>query len=158
MASTYVSKQDDFTSGTSEQHAKLPVGKHMLKVRAFDALNNPTFAEVEFIARDENPYALFNTTISPNPLSDHGVFTFLQPSAPESPVDVTITIYTIIGQKVRELSAQSISQNSVTIPFDGRDDVGTPLADGTYVYRVTARERLTDNLTTVGGTFVIVRN
>ena len=61
MASTYVSKQDDYTTGTSIQQAKLPVGKHLLRVRAFDALDNPTFAEVEFIAHDEQPYTLYNT-------------------------------------------------------------------------------------------------
>ncbi|MDP4235411.1 MAG: type IX secretion system sortase PorU [Bacteroidota bacterium] len=159
LASTYVSKQDDYTSGTSEQQAQLPVGTHMLRVRAFDALDNPTFAEVQFTARDEQPYALYDTRIVPNPVrNDKSLFTFLQPSAPESPVDVTITIYTIIGAKVRELSAQSISQNAVSIPFDGRDDSGMILADGAYVYRIAVRERLTNAQTTVGGTFVIVRN
>ncbi|MEP7233724.1 MAG: type IX secretion system sortase PorU [Ignavibacteriota bacterium] len=158
MASTYVSKQDDYSSGTSIQQARLPVGTHILRVRAFDALDNPTFAEVEFTARDVEPYSLYNTQIIPNPVrNDRSYFTFLQPSAPESPVDVTITIYTVIGQKVRELSAQSISQNSVSIPFDGNDDGGTPLADGAYAYRINARERLTSNQTTMGGTFIIVR-
>jgi hypothetical protein len=158
LASTYVSKQDDYTSGTSQQQAILPVGTHTLKVRAFDALDNPTFAEVKFTARDVQPYALYNTTITPNPVTnDRAVFTFLQPSAPESPVDVTITIYTIIGQQVRQLSAQSISQNSVSIPFDGRDNSGVLLADGAYIYRVTAQERLSGLQTNVGGTFLIVR-
>ena len=158
LASTYVSKQDDYTTGTSIQQAKLPVGKHLLRVRAFDALDNPTFAEVEFTAHDQQPYSLYDTRITPNPVhNDKSVFTFLQPSSPESPVDVTITIYTVIGQKVRDLTAQSISQNSVSIPFDGTDSFGTPLPDGAYVYRVTARERLTTNQTNQGGTFVIVR-
>ncbi len=158
LASTYVSKQDDYKTGTSEQQALLPVGTHILKVRAFDALDNPTFTEVEFTARDVQPYALYNTTIKPNPVRNQAVFTFLQPSAPESPVDVTIAIFTVIGQQVRELSAQSISQNSVSIPFDGRDNSGTILTDGTYIYRVVARERLSGVQTTSGGKFLIVRN
>lgn len=158
LASTYVSKQDDYKTGTSEQQALLPVGTHTLKVRAFDALDNPTFAEVEFTARNVQPYALYNTTIKPNPVRNQAVFTFLQPSAPESPVDVTISISTVTGQQVRELSAQSISQNSVAIPFDGRDNGGAILTDGVYVYRVTARERLSGIQTLSGGTFVIVRN
>ena len=158
LASTYVSKQDDYTTGTSTQQAKLPVGKHVLQVRAFDALDNPTYAQVEFTARDVQPYELYNTTITPNPVHDvNSFFTFLQPSSPESPVDVTISIYTIIGQKVRDLSAQSISQNSVSIPFDGNDNFGTPLPDGAYIYRVTARERLTTNQTNEGGKFIIRR-
>ncbi len=158
LASTYVSQKDNYKIGTSEQQAVLPVGTHILKVRAFDALNNPTFAEVEFTARDVQPYSLYNTTITPNPVTnDHSVFTFLQPSAPESPVDVTITIYSVIGQKLRQLTAEGISQNSVSIPFDGRADGGTPLANGVYVYRVTANERLSGIQTNVGGTFVVVR-
>ncbi len=158
LASTYVSKQDDYKTGTSEQQALLPVGTHVLKVRAFDALDNPTFTEVEFTARDVQPYSLYNTTIKPNPVRNQAVFTFLQPSAPESPVDVTISIFTVIGQQVRELSAQSISQNSVSIPFDGKDNSGATLTDGTYIYRVTARERLSGVQTTSGGKFIIVRN
>ena len=158
LASTYVSKQDDYKTGTSEQQALLPVGTHILKVRAFDALDNPTFAEVTFTARDVQPYALYNTTIVPNPVRSQAVFTFLQPSAPESPVDVTISIFTATGQQVRDLSAQGISQNSVSIPFDGRDNAGTILMDGVYIYRVTARERLSGIQTLSGGTFVIVRN
>jgi hypothetical protein len=157
LASTYVSEQDNYSRGTSEQQAQLPVGKHILRVRAFDALNNPTFAEVEFTAKAEEPYSLYNTQIFPNPVNNKGTFTFLQPSSPESPVDITVSIYTIIGQKVRELSAQGISQNAVSIPFDAKDDYGTILADGAYVYRITARERLSGTETSAGGTFLIVR-
>ena len=158
MASTYVSKQDDYTSGSSEQQAQLPIGTHLLKVRAFDALDNPTFGEVEFTARDVQPYALYNTTIIPNPVRKNAIITFLQPSSPESPVDVMVTIFSVIGQRVRDLSAQSISQNSVSIPFNGKDDSGMILADGVYTYRITARERLSGIQTFFGGKFVIVRN
>jgi hypothetical protein len=158
LASTYISKQDDFRFGTSQQQAVLPAGTHTLHVRAFDALDNPAFAEIQFTARTDQPYSLYNTQITPNPVTnDRATFTFLQPASPESPVDVTITIFTIIGQQVRTISVMSISQNSISIPFDGKDDSGTLLTDGTYIYRITARERLSGTETVSGGKFLIVR-
>jgi len=158
FASTYVSQKDNYQVGTSQQQAVLPAGTHTLHVRAFDALDNPAFAEVQFTARADQPYSLYNTEIIPNPVTnDRATFTFLQPASPESPVDVTITIFTVIGQQVRTLSALGISQNSVSIPFDGKDDSGALLTNGTYMYRVMAQERLTGTQTISGGKFLIVR-
>ncbi|MEI8134498.1 MAG: type IX secretion system sortase PorU [bacterium] len=158
LASSYTSKQDDYRSGTAIQQTQLPLGTHKLKVRAFDALNNVAFGEVEFTAQAEQPYSLYGTQIRPNPVTrDAAEIIFLQPAAPESPVDITVSIFSIIGQKVRELSAQGISQNAVSIHFDGRDDTATLLPDGTYVYRIVATERLSGVSTAVGGTFIIMR-
>jgi hypothetical protein len=158
LASTYVSHQDDFSSGTSQQQATLPIGTHVLHVRAFDALNNPAFAEVEFTARDAQPFSLYSTTISPNPVTnDHAVITFLQPASPESPVDITVTFFSVIGQKVRQILVPAVSQNSISIPFDGKDDGGQLLSNGTYFYRIVAAERLSGVQTQSAGKFVIIR-
>ncbi len=156
LAEHYVALPNDFTQGTSTTQAVLPVGKHTLRVRAFDAAGNASFGEVEFIAQGDHPYQLFNVTIVPHPISTTATFTFEQPAAPESPVDVALDIYSAIGQHVRTISLSSVSSNSVVLPFDGNDDGGSSLLNGMYIYRLTATQRLSGVSTSSGGTFLIL--
>jgi len=141
LASGYVSKQDNFSEGTSTIRTKLPKGKHTLHVRAFDALDNPTYAQVEFIAKDENPFHLYNVTNSPNPVRDHTVFSFTQPAGSDDPVDVVLSIYSTDGRKLRELTATSITDNVVQIYWDGLDNAQHQAANGAYVYNVQVTTR-----------------
>jgi hypothetical protein len=155
FSQSYIAKQDDFTSGTSEQQTILPKGKGTMHVRAFDALNNPAFAEVEFIAQDEDPYQLYDVNVTPNPARSGTTFNFLQPSAPESPVDVTISIYTIDGRKVRDLEQNNISNNDVSVPWDLTDATGSKVPDAAYIYRAIVRERISGKGTVSGGVFIV---
>lgn len=63
---------------------------------------------------------------------------------------MTIRVYDLAGRAVRTLRVDAVSGwNSIAL--DARDDTGSELASGTYLYRVkTAREART-------GRFVIVR-
>ncbi len=65
--------------------------------------------------------------------------------------DVSIELYDVAGRRVRAQSLGSQSAGWKSIPFDGRDDAGRPLASGVYFYRVTA------NGTTVTQKMVIAR-
>jgi hypothetical protein len=65
--------------------------------------------------------------------------------------DLSIEVYDVVGRRVRKLSLGQQGTGSKTIPFDGRDDAGTPLSSGVYFYRVTA------NGTTVTNKMVIAR-
>jgi hypothetical protein len=156
LSQHYVAEPNDFTRGTTIQDAQFPIGTHMLRVRAFDAAGNPAFGEVEFTAKGENPYQLYNVSIVPHPISSTATFTFEQPASPDSPVDVTLDLYNSIGQHLRKIEVSSISSNTVTIPFDGKDDGGNSLLNGMYLYRLTAQQRLSGVSTTFGGTFLVV--
>ncbi|HWF44181.1 MAG TPA: type IX secretion system sortase PorU [Candidatus Kapabacteria bacterium] len=138
LASTYVSKQDDYHSGTSEHAIELPAGHHTLHVRAFDTFDNPTFASVDFVAKNEDPYQLYDVLTVPNPLSDHTIFSFVQPGHAGSLVHAALSIYTTDGRLVRTLSADS-RESTVEIPWDGRDDRSTRVANGVYVFIVNAQ-------------------
>jgi hypothetical protein len=155
FAQSYIAKQDDYTAGTSEQQTILPKGKGVMHVRAFDALNNPAFAEVDFVANDEEPYQLYDFNITPNPARSYTTFNFLQPSAPESPVDVTVTIYSIDGRKIRDLEQNNISNNDVSVSWDLTDGSGSKVPDAAYIYRATVRERNSDKGTVTGGVFIV---
>jgi hypothetical protein len=138
LASTYVSTQDDYRSGTSERPIELPAGHHTLHVRAFDTFDNPSFASVDFVAKNEDPYQLYNVLTVPNPLSDHTTFTFVQPGHTGSLVHATLSLYTTDGRLVRTLTAET-RESTVEIPWDGRDDRSTRVANGVYVFIVNAQ-------------------
>ncbi len=156
MASTFVAKQGDFTSGTSEHAIELPAGHHTLHVRAFDVFDNPSFASVDFVAKNEAPYQLYNVTSSPNPLLDHTLFSLVQPGQAGNLVDITITVYTVDGRRERTLSTQT-RESAVDILWDGRDDVGNSVANGVYVFTVTAHN-LDDGTTSLSqGKCIVAR-
>ncbi|MBS1904285.1 MAG: type IX secretion system sortase PorU [Bacteroidetes bacterium] len=158
LADGYVASSDDFTNGTSTERVSLPLGHHRMNIRAFDAAGNPAFTSIDFVAKGDAPYRLFNVTVTPHPVRSTATFTLEQPAAPESPVDVTLDLYSAIAQHVRTIEVPSISSNVITIPFDGNDQSGSPLADGMYLFRMTATQRLSGVTTTSGGTFIITRD
>ncbi len=137
MASTYTSKSNDFTQGTSEHAIALPPGHHTLHVRAFDTYDNAAFASVDFVAKKDAPYQLYDVTAVPNPITDHTTFSFVQPGNAGSVVNVTLNIYTTDGRLIRSLTASS-SESAIEIPWDGRDVTGTAVANGAYVFTIDA--------------------
>jgi flagellar basal-body rod modification protein FlgD len=56
----------------------------------------------------------------------------------EEAADVTITIYNKSGEIVQKINAGQKEAGSYTIDWDGRDDEGNPLEDGTYKFYVEA--------------------
>ena len=155
MASTYVSKPNDFTSGTSIHAISLPAGYHTLHVRAFDTYDNPTFASVDFYAKNDAPYELYNVSAVPNPLQDHTTFSFVQPGSAGGLVNVTLSLYASDGALIRVLTASSRA-SSIEIPWDGRDATGTSVADGAYFFSINAQD-VTDGTSTLASGKCIVK-
>jgi len=52
---------------------------------------------------------------------------------------VTLTIYNVLGQRVRTLQNEFQSIGTYGIEWDGTDEVGTVLSTGVYFYSVTVR-------------------
>lgn len=53
---------------------------------------------------------------------------------------VAITVWNLLGEKVRTLHSGHTEQGRYTIQFNGRDDWGTPLATGIYLYRMMSED------------------
>ena len=51
---------------------------------------------------------------------------------------VRLSVYDVLGRKVRTLVEGPMSPGHYTIPWDGRDDAGQPVASGWYVVRLQA--------------------
>lgn len=55
--------------------------------------------------------------------------------------DVSITIYNVLGQKIRTLMNGFHSIGSYDIEWDGKDDHGLGVATGVYFYRITVKSQ-----------------
>lgn len=51
---------------------------------------------------------------------------------------VNITIFNLVGQKVRNLVNRSFAPGKHEIDWDGQDERGMVLASGVYIYRIMA--------------------
>jgi hypothetical protein len=141
LSGGYVAKQNDFTSGTSTTNVSLPVGPHVLHVRAFDASDNPMVVSLPFVGR--GAYGLYQVSTFPSPMTNETTISFTQTGGEGVPVDITISLYTVDGRKLRDLQLPGVTSTSIQAQWDGRDAGGNSVASGAYFYSVTAK-----NLTT----------
>ncbi len=113
----------------------LPNDHYQIQVRAADTSENTTDPHPIPFQLDEpiNIKDLFNV---PNPMHTKTVFTYTLTQAPDT---VTIKIYTIAGRLVRTLTDASDNRNYNETYWDGRDQNGVRLANGTYLYRITVQ-------------------
>jgi hypothetical protein len=99
------------------------------------------------VARVASPPSLISN-VSPNPFSSK---TWLSLNVPHSPskapgggdtidedtvTPVHITIYDVLGRQVNELIRRSVTDDVVTLSWDGTDSRGRPLPSGVYLIRV----------------------
>ena len=73
----------------------------------------------------------------PNPFNSQTIirYSLFKPS------DVSLTIYNVLGQRVRTLVNQAHQSGQVTVTWDGKDDKGNDLGSGIYFYRLQAGEQ-----------------
>ncbi|MDP4237182.1 MAG: C25 family cysteine peptidase [Bacteroidota bacterium] len=113
----------------------LEAGRYLFTAMGHDASGNraDTISD-EFVVSSTN--GLDHVMNYPNPFKDKTWFTFILKAG--SQADVKVVIYTVAGRKIRTLhldpSKQRTGLNSVE--WDGRDEVGNDVANGTYLYRV----------------------
>jgi hypothetical protein len=123
----------------SWQLSGLDAGEHRLQLICFDNFNNPTLSEVQFTAVTEKSVSIQNMLPYPNPIKKDGYFTFSVPGDTSDLIDVTVSIYTITGRKIRTIKApaQEIGYNQIY--WDGRDGDGDRPANNTYLYKVKVK-------------------
>jgi len=72
----------------------------------------------------------------PNPFNNETVIKFNL----RRPTSVTLTIYNILGQKVRTLVEGRLNAGPQTVSWDGKDEKGNDLSSGIYFYQLRAGE------------------
>jgi len=109
-------------------------GDHSIKVNAWDVFNNFSTDEAYFTVVSSGGLVLRDVVNYPNPFSGQTHFTFQHNYS--SPVNVKIKIYTIAGRLIREIEQSAISDKFVRVYWDGRDQDGDLIANGTYLYKL----------------------
>lgn len=130
----------------------LAPGPHQLVFKVWDINNNSSTATLNFTVKDESDQKLaLNRLLNwPNPFTDKTYIQFEHNC--DDILDVNVQIYTITGKLVRTLSQpvmaepflQGYRTPRLAIEWDGKDDFGSTVGKGTYIFKVHARSQNQD--------------
>ena len=137
----YEADKDSYTNGkVTYPYKSLSEGKHNLKVKVWDILNNSAEASIDFVVASSLKISIDHVLNYPNPFTTRTSFMF-EHNQPNSVLDVQIQIFTISGKIVKTINTKIFSNgfNAEPIEWDGRDDFGDNLAKGVYLYRLRVR-------------------
>ncbi len=136
----FIYDTDSYQQGTLEVTlTDLEPGYHRATLIVFDNYNNPSVTTVDFETTDQKGYALHDFLPYPNPMpKSGGDFTFRVNELS----DYTIKIYTISGKKIRTL--KGFGNGFIQVPWNGRDDRGSKLANNTYFLKLKTKSRFTN--------------
>lgn len=126
-----------YTTGTTYYSIpELSPGRHTLTFRAWDILNNPSTATLDFeVVRALKP-TLFSIDCTHNPARTNTTF-IISHDRTGSPIDVELDIYDLSGRLLWRHTEHGVSTTaSYTIDWDLTTDGGQQLQTGVYLYRV----------------------
>jgi hypothetical protein len=115
----------------------LDQGNYSLKVNAWDVFNNFSTETVYFTVVDGSNLEIRDVYNYPNPFAGKTTFTFQRNQ--DNPAEVRIKIYTVAGRLIREIESNYITDKFVRINWDGRDEDGDQIANGTYLYKIIVK-------------------
>ena len=138
MNNYFKSKLNDFKSGEVTYPLKnLASGKHTLTVTAWDISNKMGSANIEFNVLNKDAVSIDRVYNYPNPFSKHTQFQF-ETNWTGIPLEINIYIQTITGKLVKTITKRITPDGYriTNLDWDGKDDFGSDLANGVYVYQI----------------------
>jgi hypothetical protein len=133
-----------YNSDTSYQYGSLEYplqnladGNYKLKIRAWDTYNNLSEGVINFTVKSTSQLYVDKVFNYPNPFKDNTSFTFQHNL--DSPINIRIKVYTVSGRLIKEITRTNIAEKNVIVDWDGRDNDGDAIANGTYIYKVTIK-------------------
>jgi len=135
--------------------SNLGSGDYNLLVKAWDVFNNFSEENTFFSVVEDNDLAIRDVYNYPNPFSGSTQFTFQQNLT--KPIDVRIKVYTIAGRLIKEIEKIYLNEKFVVIDWDGRDEDGSQLANGTYLYKIILRTSDGEFQKSVLGKLAVIR-
>ena len=124
--------------------SKLKPGRYTVTAKAWDISNNSVEGNTEFYVVDNDNTTLSRVYNYPNPFTTNTSFNFEHDLAGQN-IEVLIHIYTISGKLVTTLTNTQYSTgfrgNSISWP--GRDEFGSALARGVYLYKIIVKSQET---------------
>jgi len=137
----YEADLNTFKKGTVRY--PLPVmqdGEHSLLIKAWDVANNSSQVLLTFRVLKSQHLSLAHVLNYPNPFTTHTTFWF-EHNRPADDLQVMIQIFTVSGKLVKSIrrTINTIGNRSSEIEWDGRDDYGSKIGRGVYIYRLRVR-------------------
>ena len=123
--------QNDYTTGiVSYKLPELAVGKHTLKFRAWDLLNNSSTQTLEFEVVDGLAPIINSVSSYPNPVTKGGQVTIVvEHDRPDEVLETTVHIFDISGRTICTL--ESLNANAIQWNLNN-----LPVHQGVYLYQV----------------------
>jgi hypothetical protein len=148
VTSNFRYSQGDYQNGTLD--IKLPeisIGEHDISLKVWDNFNNSSLVtrRVEAVATDQ--LELTDVMNYPNPIRKGMEGTEFQYCLNDNVDRVTIKLFTEAGKKIKTIdisSAELTRMDCNRISWDLLDADGDRLANGIYIYKVTAEKRRDD--------------
>ncbi len=126
-----------YTSGTTYYSIPaLTPGRHSLRFRAWDILNNPSTAQLSFNVVSGLRPTLYNVSCTQNPATTSTTF-IISHDRTGSSMDVELDILDVSGRLLWQYNASGVSNDGAfTIDWNLTTDGGQRLQTGVYLYRV----------------------
>jgi len=110
-------------------------GVHDLSVAAFDNLNNFTQGDFKALVEGEVSGETNVVHVYPNPVSQVSYIICEY----DRVLDIEISVFTVTGRKIWNYGSTD-ARSYHEVPWRARDDAGDPVANGTYIMKVEARD------------------
>lgn len=112
----------------------LDLGEYKIEIKAWDVFNNFTTETAFFNVVSGDNLVIRDVYNYPNPFSSNTTFTFQQNL--NRLIDVKIKVYSVAGRLIKNIERFSLNDKFVAIDWDGRDEDGNLIANGTYLYKI----------------------
>lgn len=115
--------------------AALADDRYGFTVRAVDKLGNGP-AQKTLAFQVSSNLLIESALVSPNPVAQDAHFTFIL----SRPAEVTVRVFTLSGRLIALLDDSLARAGYNQMAWTGLDNKGRPLANGTYLYTITAED------------------
>lgn len=154
VTSRFTYDNNSFTRGSLQvQLPTLTAGDHPLTIKAWDNFNNSATTSLIVSIVEDMDLRITDVMNYPNPFDGPTTFTYQL----TQDADITIQIYTVAGTRVQRFDLIGF-RGFNQIDWDGLDQDSDRLANGVYLYKITARSHAEERKTTaIFGRLLVVQ-
>ncbi len=138
----YVSDLDSYQKGKIRfQLPQLEPGPHMLKIKAWDLVNNSNEQVLDFVVANDEKLIIKNVLNYPNPFTTNTQFWF-EHNKPGQNLLLTVQIFTISGRLIKSFkkTINTPGNRFCELEWNGRDEFSENIAKGIYIYKLSIKD------------------
>ena len=135
LTNKFLYNENSFTSGAVEILLDdIDFGSVNISAEAWDNANNLSEKQIIFNVNDNDDLKLTNIFNHPNPFMENTIFGF----EINEESNVEIKIFSLSGQLINTLDPFDVFYGYSKISWNGKDFYGNEIANGVYLYQITA--------------------